>query len=61
MKKVYHLDRQIEQITDNRLNPTYKTSQIISLILVGFLLRMQSFNQLNHMIKSGKFNNIYAP
>ena len=36
MKNVYHIDRQIEQIIDNRLNPTYKTSQIISLVLVGF-------------------------
>ncbi len=60
MKNVYHIDRQIEQITDNRLNPTYKTSQIISLILVGFLLRIRSFNQLNFMIKAGEFNNIYA-
>ncbi len=60
MKNVYHIDRQIEQITDNRLNPTYKTSQIISLILVGFLLRIRSFNQLNFMIKAGEFNSIYA-
>ena len=57
---MYHIDRQIEQIADNRLNPTYKTSQIISLVLVGFLLRIRSFNQLNFLIKAGEFNNIYA-
>ena len=60
MKKVYHIDRQIEQIADSRLNPTYKTSLTISLVLVGFFLRIKSFNQLNYMIKSGEFNNIYA-
>ncbi len=59
MKNVYHIDRQIEQITDNRLNPTYKTSQIIFLVLLGFLLRVRSFNQLNFMIKAGEFNEIY--
>ena len=60
MKNVYHIDRQIEQITDNRLNPTYKTSQIISLVLVGFLLRVRSFNQMNFMIKAGEFTEIYS-
>ena len=60
IKNVYHIDRQIEQIVDNRLNPTYKTSQIISLVLTGFLLRIKSFNQLNYMIESGEFNTIYA-
>ena len=60
VKNVYHIDRQIEHITDNRLNPTYKTPQIISLVLVGFLLRIRSFNQLNFLIKAGEFNSIYA-
>lgn len=59
-KKVYHLDRQIEHITDNRINPSYKTSNIISLVLIGFLLRIQSFNQLNLMIKSGEFSSFSA-
>jgi len=60
IKNVYRVDNQMEHVTDNRLNPTYKTSQIISLVLTGFLLRIQSFNQLNFMIKSGEFNNIYS-
>jgi len=59
-KNVYHIDKQIEHITDNRINPTYKTSQIISLVLTGFLLRIRSFNQLNYMIKTGEFNNIFS-
>ncbi len=60
MKNVYHIDRQIEQITDSSLKPTYKTPQIISLVLMGFLLRMHSFNQLNFLIKAGEFNEIYS-
>ena len=60
MKNVYPIDNQLKGITDNRLKPSYKTSNIISLVLIGFLLRIQSFNQLNLMIKSGKFNSFYA-
>lgn len=56
IKNVYHIDSQIEYVTDNRVNPTYETSEIISLVLIGFLLRVQSFNQLNCMIKSGEFD-----
>ena len=56
IKNVYHIDSQIEYVTNNRVNPTYKLSKIISLVLMGFLLRIQSFNQLNCMIKSGEFN-----
>ena len=58
IKNVYHIDRQLEHITDKRLNPTYKTSQIILLVLTSFLLRIQSFNQLNCMIKSGEFHTL---
>jgi len=58
IKNVYHIDRQLEHIADKRLNPTYKTSQIISLVLTSFLLRIQSFNELNCMIKSGEFNTL---
>ena len=50
IKNVYHIDKQIKYITDSRLNPTYKASHIISLVLARFLLRIRSFNQLNLMI-----------
>ena len=60
IKNVYHIDKEIMQITDKRKNPTYKTSQIISLVLTGFLLRIQSFNQLNNMIKTDEFNNVWS-
>ena len=50
----------MEHITDKRVNPKYKTSQIISLVLTGFLLRVQSFNRMNYMIKTGEFDNIVS-
>jgi len=59
IKTVYNIDKQVKKLGDNRLNPTYKTSQIISLVLTGFLLRIRSFHQLNFMIKAGEFNSIY--
>ena len=58
IKNVYHIDKYVKHISDFRLNPTYKTLEIISLALMGFLLRVQSFNELNCMIKSGEFDNL---
>lgn len=60
IKNVYNIDKQIEHISDKRLNPTYKAPQITSLVLTGFLLRIKSFNQMNFMIKTGEFNNIVS-
>lgn len=54
IKNVYNIDNQIKHFVDNRVNPTYKTSQIISLVLTAFLLRIQSFNQLNFRAISGQ-------
>jgi len=50
----------MEHTTDKRLKPKYKTSQIISLVLTGFLLRVQSFNRMNYMIKTGEFDNLVS-
>ena len=58
IKNVYNIDKQIEYTTDKRVNPRYKTQQIISLVLTGFLLRVQSFNRMNYMLKTGEFDNI---
>ena len=60
IKNVYHIERQIEDVKDDRVNPTYKTPLIISLVLTGFLLRIQSFNELNCMIKSGEFDTMVS-
>jgi len=58
IKNVYQIDKQIKNTSDKRVNPTYKTSEIISLVLTEFLLRVQSFNQLNFVINTGQFDNL---
>jgi len=60
IKNVYYIDKQMEHITDKRVNPKYKTPQIISVVLTGFLLRVQSFNRMNYMIKTGEFDNLVS-
>jgi len=47
MKNVYHIESEPNKLTDLRVNPTYDTAQVITLVLLGFLLRMKSFNELN--------------
>ncbi len=58
IKNVYNIDRSLKRITDGRINPTYKTHQIILLVLLGFILRIRSFNELNNMIEANEFKNI---
>jgi len=60
INNTYHIDKQIEHIHDKRVKPTYKTSQILFITLVGFLLRITSFNQLNCKIKSGEFDSLFV-
>jgi len=33
IKNVYNIDKQIEHVSDKQVNPTYKTAQIISIVL----------------------------
>ncbi|MBN2835611.1 MAG: hypothetical protein JXR48_11680 [Candidatus Delongbacteria bacterium] len=61
MKNVFQIDKQLEYIMDERVNPKYKTNQVILITLLGFLLRLTSFNELNRYIKAGEFNNVFAP
>jgi len=58
MKNVYHLDRGLNKLSDGRVNPTYSTAQVILPVLLGFLLRIKSFNELNLMIKNNEFSKL---
>jgi len=60
MKNVFYIDKQLEYLTDSRVSPKYKTKQVILVTLLGFLLRLTSFNELNRYIKAGEFNNVFA-
>ena len=59
MKNVYHIENGLNKLSDGRVNPTYNTAQVITLVLLGFLLRVKSFNKLNLMIKNNEFREIF--
>ena len=59
MKSVYHVDKSLSKLTDGRISPTYKTAQVILTVLLGFLLRIRSFNELSFMIKSKDLNKLF--
>ena len=55
---MYHVDRGLNKLSDGRVNPTYSTGQVILPVLLGFLLRIKSFNELNFMIKNNEFSKL---
>jgi len=59
MKNVYHIQRGLNKLSDGRVNPTYSTGQVILPVLLGFLLRIKSFNELNFMIKNNEFSQLF--
>ncbi|NOW06140.1 hypothetical protein [Clostridium beijerinckii] len=59
MKNVYHIENGLNKLTDGRVNPTYDTAKAVTLVLLGFLLRIKSFNELNLMIKNNEFSKLF--
>ena len=59
MKTVYNIENGLNKLSDVRVNPIYKTAQVITLVLLGFLLRIKSFNELNLMIKNNEFSKLF--
>lgn len=57
-KKVFNIERSLRKLSDGRKNPKYKTNEVILLVLMGFLLRTRSFNNLNNMIKDDDFRKV---
>jgi hypothetical protein len=57
-KKVFNIERSLRKLSDGRKNPTFKTNEVVLVVLMGFLLRTRSFNNLNNMIKDDDFKNI---
>lgn len=58
IKNVYHIELSLNKLSDGRVSPTYSTGQVILPVLFGFLLRIQSFNELNLMIKNNEFSKL---
>ncbi len=59
MRNVYHIEHGINKLTDGRINPKYKTAQVILPVFLGFLLRIQSLNELKFLLKENEFKNIF--
>ncbi len=59
-KKVYKIEDTLNKLKDNRVNPTYRTSEAILPVLLGFLVRIQSLNELKHKIRSKDFNGVVS-
>jgi len=58
IKNVYSIEQGLNKLTDGRVNPIYKTSQVIFPLLIGFLLRINSMNELNCMLKEDELKNL---
>ena len=59
IKNVYHIENKINKLKDGRVNPSYKTANVMLPVLFGFLLRIQSLNELNCMLKEKEFKNLF--
>ena len=59
MKNVYHIDRSIEKLKDGRVYPKYETAHVILPLLLGFLLRIKSMNELKLMLYENEFRNAF--
>ena len=57
-KKVLNIQKGLKGLKDGRQNPVYPTEQIVLVVLMGFLMRTRSFNNLNNMIKDDDFKYI---
>ena len=57
---VYNIDQQLEKLTDGRIHPSYRTGKVILPVLIGFLLKVKSFNELNYLLKENEFGNILS-
>ncbi len=58
MKDVFGVDKGLSQLKDARVNPKYKTGQVILPLLLGLLLRIESMNELKFMIAENEFGNV---
>lgn len=61
MKRVYKIENQLKELTDGRINPTYSTSEVILPTLLGFIFRIQNFNELKFKLKSKDFKSVVSP
>lgn len=59
IRNVYDIDKVFNDLTDTRVYPKYKTKQIATILLIGFLLRIESFNDLKLMLGEKRFSKLF--
>jgi hypothetical protein len=60
MKNVYNIERHINKLSDGRKSPKYKTAQVIAPLLLGFMLRIKSMNELKLILYENEFKNVFS-
>ena len=58
LSNVYDLGGKIKKLRDNRTNPKITTSSIAFTLLIGFMLKIRSFNQLDDWLEHNDFRRI---
>ena len=58
LSSVYDLGAKIKKLRDNRSNPKITTSSIAFTLLIGFMLKIRSFNQLDDWLEHNDFRRI---
>jgi len=58
LSSVYDLGGKIKKLRDNRTNPKITTSSIAFTLLIGFMLKIRSFNQLDDWLEHNDFRRI---
>lgn len=60
IKNVYHIERGINKLSDGRKYPKYATVNVIIPLLLGFMLRIKSMNELKFMLYENEFRNAFS-
>jgi hypothetical protein len=60
MKNVYNIERHINKLSDGRKSQKYKTAQVIAPLLLGFMLRIKSMNELKLILYDNEFKNVFS-
>ncbi|MDQ0493523.1 hypothetical protein [Paenibacillus brasilensis] len=55
---VYGIGKKIKLAKDGKKKPQIMASTVFCVMLLGFLFRMESFNQLNGWLRGGRFRKL---
>ena len=55
LSSVYDIGGKIHKLRDNRNNPKILTTSIVLTLLIGFMLKIRSFNQLDDWLEHNDF------